>query len=563
MIRIKIVFELLSSPGCPGDSILKRENMSKRNVAILDNQNEQVMAQNASSSSSLYSSKRIKKIWLGLLLSAGIVIAALAANNAHAQRATLPDFSDLVEKEAAAVVNVSTKARPKAMRGGANPEDNEQFLEFFRRFMPPDAVPQPRQDPRNPQTPRRSPREPRAPQSDAPLRALGEGSGFIYSADGYVITNAHVVADAEEVTVTLTDKREFKAKVIGSDSITDVAVLKIDGTNFPKVTIGNSEKVKVGEWVLAIGSPFGFDSTVTAGIVSAKQRENPGQFVPLIQTDAAVNPGNSGGPLYNTKGEVIGVNSQIFTGTGGYLGISFAIPINLAADVANQFIKTGKIARSRVGIAFSATPITEELAEALGLPKKDPGILIENAEEGSPAAIAGVKPRDVLQKVDGKAVKNPQDVQRIIFPKAPGTKVALTVWRNGAIKELTATVREVKDGELLSSRPSPSPRVNPSPEPKSASKPNKLGLLVEAMDEDDKKSLSITDGVIISDVSGPAARAGLRPGDAILMLNTTEIKSVAQFNDLVAKLDDKRNAALLVKREEAPPRYITLRPESK
>jgi serine protease Do len=265
--------------------------------------------------------KLMIRLSLALLATIGIVWATATISPAHAQRAALPDFSELVEKEGAAVVNVSTKARPQQRGAGMNPDDNEQMLEFFRRFMP-DAVPQPRQDPRNP-NPRRQPRE-RAPQNDAPLRDLGQGSGFFISSDGYIITNAHVIADAEEVTVTLQDGRELKAKVIGSDvsQFSDIAVLKVEGNNFPKVNIGNSDRLKVGEWVLAIGSPFGFENTVTAGIVSAKQRET-GQFAALIQTDAAVNPGNSGGPLFNTRGEVVGVNSQIFTGTGGYLGISF------------------------------------------------------------------------------------------------------------------------------------------------------------------------------------------------------------------------------------------------
>jgi serine protease Do len=410
------------------------------------------------------------------------------------------------------------------------------------------------------------------------LRDVGQGSGFIISADGYIITNRHVVLIdggmdergrpappkfADEVTVTLTDKRELKAKVVGADDRTDVAVLKVEATGLPKVAIGNSDKLKVGEWVLAIGSPFGFENTVTAGIVSAKSRET-GDLAPFIQTDAAVNPGNSGGPLFNTKGEVIGVNSQIFTGTGGYLGISFAIPINTVMDVANQLMKSGKVRRSRIGVALDPNGFTDDLAEALGLPKKDAGVMVASIEADTPADKAGLKARDVIQKVDGKAVKSIVDIQRIIFPKVPGTKVTLTVWRSGAVKEISLPVMESPEDpnapRIQRNVPTP-PKADSQDKP--ALKPNRLGLIVEEVDEDDKKSMSITGGVIISEVSGPAAKVGLRAGDAILTLNTTEIKSPTQFNELVAKLDEKKPVALLVKREDAPPRYITLRPDAK
>ncbi len=516
----------------------------------------------------------LQKINYFLLAFALFLITVLAVpRDAHAQRVALPDFTEIVEKEGIAVVNVSTKSRPSAQqRGGLNLEDNEQFYEFFRRFMPPEAIPQPRsgpQTPQTPQTPRRTPKEraPSKPEADAPLRALGQGSGFIISSDGYIITNRHVVLAegldrrtpvfADEVTVTLNDKREFKARVIGADERTDVAVLKVEATGLPKVDIGNSDKLKVGEWVLAIGSPFGFENTVTAGIVSAKSRET-GELVPFIQTDAAVNPGNSGGPLFNVKGEVVGVNSQIFTGTGGYLGISFAIPVNTVMEVATQLMKSGKVARSRIGVGLDQ-PISEELAEALGLPKKDPGVMVANVEEGTPAAKAGLKARDVIQKVDGKSVKSSVDIQRIIFPKVPGSKVVLSVWRNGSTKEITTAVMEAADPQTTA-RPSPAPKQDKSDK---SAKPNRLGLIVEDIDEDDKKALSVTQGVIISDVAGTAASVGLRPGDAILMVNTTEIKSVAQFNEIIAKLEDKRNVALLVKRDETPARYITLKPEAK
>lgn len=488
---------------------------------------------------------------------------------AQPQRAVLPDFSDLVEKEGAAVVNVSTKARPTSALRGNTQEDDQ--MEFFRRMLPPEMLPQ---QPQSPQTPPRNQRNPRerapSPAPEQPLREVGQGSGFVISADGFIITNRHVVTItqpdpknprqgiptiADEVTITFNDKRELKAKVVGTDARTDIAVLKVEATGLTKVTMGNSDKVRVGEWVLAIGSPFGFESTVTAGIVSAKSRDTPTDLVPFIQTDAAVNFGSSGGPLFNTKGEVIGVNSQIFTGTGGYLGISFAIPANTAMDVANQLMKSGKVQRSRIGVTLGQTPISEELAEALGLPKKDPGVMVDAVEEGGPADKAGIKAQDIIQKIDGKVVRANIDIQRLVFPKAPGSKVVVTIWRDGKVRELTASVVELVETADAT------PRVAPKSDKDKtdASKPDRLGLIVEAVDADDKKAMAITSGVIISEAAGAAARAGLRAGDAILRVNTVEIKTVAQFNETVAKLDEKRAVALLVKRDELPARFITLR----
>jgi len=511
---------------------------------------------------------RNKNLSFHALFVAVALVATAFLIPAQAQRAVFPDFSDLVEKEGAAVVNVNTKARPtSAMRG--NMQDEEQ-LEFFRRFMPPEMFPQLPQSPQNPRSPRNPRERTPAPTPEQPLREVGQGSGFVISADGFIITNRHVVTImqpdpknprqgivtiADEVIITFSDKRELKAKVVGTDARTDIAVLKVEAANLTKVTMGNSDKVRVGEWVLAIGSPFGFESTVTAGIVSAKSRETQNDLVPFIQTDAAVNPGNSGGPLFNTKGEVIGVNSQIFTGTGGYLGISFAIPANTAMDVANQLMKNGKVQRSRIGITMGQMPISEELAEALGLPKKDPGVMVDAVEEGGPADKAGLKAQDVIQKVDGKVVRGNIDIQRLVFPKAPGAKVVLSVWRDGKVRDLTAIVVE------LIETADASPRVTPKSEKDTAkkSKPDRLGLIVEEVDADDKKAMSITGGVIISDVAGAAVRAGLRAGDAILRVNSTEIKTVAQFNDLISKLDEKRAVALLVKRDELPARFVTLR----
>jgi serine protease Do len=502
--------------------------------------------------------RSLQMLGFAAVLAIGILFLAAPYRIADAQaaRAALPDFSELVESQGPAVVNVSTKARPRGM-AGVGPEDQEQYLEFFRRFLPPEMQPPaPRS---NPQNPRRAPRE-RAPNNEAPLRDLGQGSGFIISSDGFIVTNAHVVANAEEVTVTLTDKREFKARVVGTDARTDVAVLKVEATGLPKVTIGNSDRLKVGEWVLAIGSPFGFENTVTAGIVSAKSRET-GDFVPFIQTDAAVNPGNSGGPLFNTRGEVIGVNSQIFSGTGGYLGISFAIPANIVMEVANQIMKNGRVQRGRIAIELEGEPISEELAESLGLPKKDPGVMIRNVEKDGPADKAGIKSKDIIQKINGKAVKVVPDVTRSISAMTPGSKVTITVWRAGKVQDIVVTVAEAPADQRPPTRVGPNAPKSEKEAP--ALKPNRLGLIVEEVDEDDKRGMGITHGVIVTDVSGPAARAGLRPGDAILSVNTTEVKSPAQFNELVAKLDDKKPVALLVKRDESPARYVTMRPEAK
>ncbi|MEO8384578.1 MAG: DegQ family serine endoprotease [Betaproteobacteria bacterium] len=493
---------------------------------------------------------RLRVLTASLFIFAAMIF--FLGNQAFAK--DLPDFTELVEKHGAAVVNVSTKARSASARGQQQPDENDLY-EFFRRFMPPDAIPSPRG---NPNTPRRNPRQP-SPKEESPLRDLGLGSGFIISTDGYVITNAHVVLRADEVTVTLTDKREFKAKVIGTDERTDVAVLKIDATGLPKVTLGDSDKVRVGEWVLAIGSPFGFENTVTAGIVSAKSRDT-GDFVPLIQSDAAVNPGNSGGPLFNSRGEVIGINSQIFSGSGGYLGISFAIPVNTAMNVADQLMKTGKLNRGRIGVLMSQNPITKDLAESLGLPSAK-GALIDEVAEDSPAEKAGMLSADIILKVNGKQIDTFIDVTRAISNTAPGTKVVMTVWRKGGQKEITVTVGETPGDTIVA-------KATDKKDDKKSVTPDRLGLVVGELTEVERKAKAQPDaakkakktefGVQVRESDGAAARAGIREGDIIIAVNNTDVKSVSQFNDIVAKLDAKKAVALLVRRDTQT-QYVTLR----
>ena len=454
----------------------------------------------------------------------------------------LPDFADLVEKQGPTVVNVSTRGRPNARQQLQLDEDD--IPEFFRRLFPD-------QQPRQP-NPRRN--TPRGQQQEPPLRDLGQGSGFIMSADGYVITNHHVVKDSEEITITLQDKREFKAKLIGSDDRTDIAVLKIDATGLPKAPIGDSDKLRVGEWVLAIGSPFGFESTVTAGIVSAKQRENREALTPFIQTDAAVNPGNSGGPLFNMKGEVVGVNSQIFTGTGGYLGISFAIPINIAMSTANQLIKSGKINRGRLAMTIGA--VSKDLAEAFNLPNEK-GAFVQSVEKDGPAEKAGVKFEDIITKINGKVMDTNSDVVRTIANMSPGTKINLTVWRKGKLVDLSATVGAVPD-EKKTAKTADKKDGKKDKE----AKPNRIGLIVNDLDADERKEKKVDSGVLVAESGGVAASIGIQEGDVILGINSVDVKSALQFEDLVAKHDAKKAMALLVQRGEAK-RYLTLRIPSK
>jgi serine protease Do len=460
----------------------------------------------------------------------------LVAPNAYAQATqVLPDFADLAERAGPAVVNIRTTARVAA-NAGALPfpdiDENDPMYEFFRRFFPNPPQPGPRQGPQQ------------GPRRDVPR---GLGSGFVISTDGYVMTNAHVVEGADDITVTLTDRREFKGKVIGTDRRTDVALVKIEATGLPSVKIGDPNKLRVGEWVVAIGSPFGLDNSVTAGIVSAKARDT-GEFLPFIQTDVAVNPGNSGGPLLNMRGEVIGINSQIFTTSGGYNGISFAIPIDEAMNVQQQLRSAGRVIRGRIGVGIEG--VSKEIAEAIGLGAPPRGALVNSVEKEGPASKAGVEPGDVILRFDGRAIERSTDLPRIVGGTKPGTNSTMTVFRKGAQRDLKVQVAEM---------PQDRPRAARTPDsPKPAVPANALGLGVSDVSPERLKELGIRGGVQVDAADGLAASAGLRQGDIITQMNSIEVQNARQFNEAVAKLDPKKDVAVLVRRGEAS-RFVIIR----
>jgi len=495
---------------------------------------------------------RLPAVLLGALLSSGLVAQAQQPTghvatpaNVTAQGIVLPDFADLVEKYGPAVVNINTQTRVTRQQVPGLSED-DPFYEFFKRFMPPEQRNAPRGRQQQPEQPK------------GPLRPFGLGSGFIVSQDGFIVTNAHVVEGAEEITVRLNDKREFKAKVIGADTRSDVAVLKVDSTGLPTMKIGDISKLRVGEWVIAIGSPFGFTNSVTAGIVSAKSRDNISgdpnlDAVPFIQTDVAVNPGNSGGPLLNMKGEVVGINSQIFSRTGSFAGISFAIPIDYAYNVADQIIKTGHVTRGRIGVGIQN--VSRDVADSLGLAKAE-GALVGNVEADSPADKAGVQVGDVIQKIDGRSVEGSADLSRSIRSIKPGQKVTLTVWRGGKSHDMSVTIAEFKDPDESVKLAEGGSRGKGKEQPKT----DKLGLAVKELSAEDKKTLKIAAGVMVEASEGAAAAAQVGPGDVILRINNTEITSVKAFKETVAKLDLKKPVSLLI-RDQDGQRFITFRPE--
>ena len=475
--------------------------------------------------------RRTSALLLAVVLALGVVAPA------HAQTVQLPDFTELVERVGPAVVNIRTieRGRNSGSSGTGNSEVDPTVEEFFRRF----GIPMPgRPDPR---------RGPRGDEDQAQPQQRGVGSGFILTSDGFVMTNAHVVEGADEVIVTLTDKREYKARIIGADRRTDVAVVKIDASGLPAVKIGDVNRLKVGEWVMAIGSPFGLENSVTAGIVSAKARDT-GDYLPFIQTDVAINPGNSGGPLINLRGEVVGINSQIYSRSGGFMGISFAIPIDEATRVSDQLRSNGRVIRGRIGVQIAA--VTKEVAESIGL-GKPAGALVQGVEAGGPAEKAGVEAGDIITKVDGKAIDKSSDLPRIIGGIKPGSKVGLQVFRRGSTREMSVTVAEFEPDRTTR-------RAQAEPSAAPAAK-NALGITASELSEAQRKELKVRGGVRVDGVDGAAARAGLREGDVILSMDNTEITDAKQFAAVSARVEKSRAVSLMVRRGEWT-NYLVIRP---
>ncbi len=464
----------------------------------------------------------------GLMLLPG---AAPAAPVAAPLVTGLPDFTDLIDKVGPAVVNIRTTEKVRQGQGGGQ---DEEMQEFLRRFF---GAPAPRQ----------APRGRRGPQAQEDEVQRGVGSGFMISNDGYVLTNAHVVDGADEVIVTLTDRREFKAKVLGADKRSDVAVLKVEASNLPRLALGDSNKIRVGEWVIAIGSPFNLDNTVTAGIISAKSRDT-GEYLPLIQSDVAVNPGNSGGPLINMRGEVIGINSQIATLSGAYNGISFAVPIDEAMRVAEQLKKSGRVTRGRLGVEISE--LSKDVAESLGLGARR-GVEVARVEAGGPAEKGGIKVGDIILKFNGTAIERSGDLPRLVGSTAIGSRAVVTVWRKGAQLDIPVSIVELADDKA--------PKAATPKKPKAEQPPNALGLAVSDLSESQRRTLKVEGGVMVDASDGAAARAGLRAGDLVLQINNLEVRDARQFEAVVAKLDLKKAVALLVRREETT-QYIVIRP---
>ncbi|PKO45493.1 MAG: peptidase [Betaproteobacteria bacterium HGW-Betaproteobacteria-3] len=450
------------------------------------------------------------------------VTAAATVPAAPGVSMLLPDFTQISARNGPAVVNISVSGMAKVPDGAGDDtsaqlpdipglDPNDPFYQFFRRFQGPNAGPS-------------APRE-------RPVRA--QGSGFIINADGLILTNAHVVRDAKEVVVKLTDRREFEAKVLGSDPSTDVAVLKIDARDLPTVKFGSARDLQVGEWVLAIGSPFGFENSVSAGVVSAKGRSLPDDgFVPFLQTDVAVNPGNSGGPLFNARGEVVGINSQIYSRTGGYQGLSFAIPIEVATRVKDQIVATGKASHARLGVAVQE--VNQTLAESFKLDKPE-GALVTSVAPGGPAERAGLKPGDVIRKMDGKPVVASGDLPAMIGQALPGQQVKFEVWRSGRVEQLEAKLADAADKEAKVASADP------------AGDKGKLGLALRPMQPRERRDAGVEGGLLIEDVVGAAARAGIEAGDVLLAVDGTPVSSLEQVRAVVAK--SGKSVALLIHRD--------------
>jgi serine protease Do len=477
-------------------------------------------------------SLRAHAVAWAMALTAVLSVAPHAQVQAQSLRG-LPDFTDLVDQVGPSVVNIRTVERASARGGAAGSED--EMLELFRRF----GIPLPNM-------PRQGPRQ---QQPDGEAQPRGVGSGFILTSDGLIMTNHHVVEGADEVLVTLTDKREFKAKLIGSDKRTDVAVVKIEATGLPAVRLGDVSRLRVGEWVMAIGSPFGLENSVTAGIVSAKQRDT-GDYLPFIQTDVAINPGNSGGPLLNMRGEVIGINSQIYSRSGGFMGISFAIPIDEATRVSEQLRANGRVSRGKIGVNIEQ--VTKDVAESIGLGKPQ-GALVRNVEPGSPAEKAGVEAGDIITRFDGKTIERFGELPRLVGNTKPGSKSVLTVFRRGSVRELSIVVAEVEAETPVAKAAS---KVE---SPRASSAAQALGLVVSDLGEAQKKELRAKGGVKVDAVTAGAAQAGLREGDVIVAIANTDVASVKEFEAVVAKVDRSRTVNVLFHRGDRA-QYALIRP---
>lgn len=450
---------------------------------------------------------------------AAATMVLFSAANVYAK--DLPDFTELAEKQGPAVVNISITQNMR----GSNVQlpgmlGDEQMQEFFKRFGIPNF-----------------PGQNGGAQPEYKSQSLG--SGFIISQDGYILTNAHVVSEADEVIVKLSDKREFKAKIIGADKRTDVALVKIDATGLPKVVTGDPNKLKVGEWVAAIGSPFGLENTMTAGIVSAKGRALPQEnFVPFIQTDVAINPGNSGGPLFNLAGEVVGINSQIYSRSGGSMGLSFSIPIDVALDVSNQLKASGKVTRGWLGVVIQE--LSKELAESFGM-KNTNGALVAGVEKGGPADKSGLEAGDVITKFDGKLIASSSDLPRAVGAAKPGKSVPVEVLRKGSEKTLNVAVGEM---------PSDLSETSQSNKPAAKQDVDRIGLVLRELTPQQKKKLNGKNGLLVIDAQGAVAQAGIRRGDVVLGLNNTEVQSLEQFNKQLSGFGVGKTIALLVLRGE-------------
>lgn len=485
------------------------------------------------------------KLWMTKTLRTAATVVVLVVSTmgtvvpVQAQTRALPDFTDLVDQVGPSVVNIRTMEKVSARTPTGAPNE-EEMLDFFRRFgLPIPNMPK--------QAPRRGQPQPAQPSDEE--QPKGVGSGFVLSADGLIMTNAHVVDGADEVIVTLTDKREFKAKIIGADKRTDVALVKIEASGLPAVKVGDVNRLRVGEWVMAIGSPFGLENTVTAGIVSAKQRDT-GDYLSFIQTDVAINPGNSGGPLINMRGEVVGINSQIYSRSGGFMGISFSIPMDEAMRVVEQLRSTGRVTRGRIGVQIDQ--VSKEVAESIGLGRPI-GALVRSVESGAPADKAGVEAGDIITKFDGKTIEKSSDLPRIVGGIKPGTKSSMTIFRRGTSKELTVTV-----AELEADKPAAKPGSKEE-KTKGSAAAQSYGLVVSELGEAQKKELGVKGGVRVDAAVDAAARAGLREGDVIVAVANVEVASVKELDAVLGKQDKSKPLSVMFRRGEWA-QYAIIRP---